>query len=177
MEIRAKCKLDYECVKALSYASMYRIMKPQTAFITTIIMGTLVLLLEILTGVFWGLDMISIGFLIFAVLLICLNCFLYFGIPRIQYNALDKMKMMENEYTFCDDVIKVSSKSEEYNAEGELKYSMIPKVKETSKYLFVFQTENQVFVVDKSTITNGTINDIREKLNPFVKKKYIICKY
>jgi hypothetical protein len=36
---------------------------------------------------------------------------------------------------------------------------------------------NQVFVVDKSTIEGGTVEEIRNKLSAFVKDKYILCKY
>jgi len=97
--------------------------------------------------------------------------------PKTSYAALKHMKNVVNEYVFCDEVIKMKSKGELYEGEAELKYPLIPKVMETSEYLFIYQSNNQVFIVEKSTITCGTIDDLRNKLRQFVKNKYIICKY
>ena len=87
------------------------------------------------------------------------------------------MQNVENEYIFCDNVLKTFTKSQQYNGEAEIEYSLFVKVYETTRYLFLYQTNNQVFVVNKSTIEGGTIEDIRHKLTAYVKDKYIICKY
>ena len=47
----------------------------------------------------------------------------------------------------------------------------------SSKKRKASQTNIQVFVVDKSTIEGGTVEEIRNKLSAFVKDKYILCKY
>ena len=73
--------------------------------------------------------------------------------------------------------MKVFTKSEEYNGEAEIEYSVFIKIYETSKYFFLYQTNNQVFLVDKSTIEGGSVEGIRNKLSSFVKDKYFICKY
>ena len=91
--------------------------------------------------------------------------------------ATAKMKDAVNEYIFLDDMIKVFTKSDEYNGEAKIEYSLFAKVYETSKYLFMYQTNNQAFVIDKSTIEGGTTEDIRMKLYSFLGDKYIICKY
>lgn len=176
VEIKAKCIFDYKGVKALTYVTMYKRNNPQTAFH---FLNTLAafMILAIIWGMQFGVDSKSIYLLVLYVIIFLFNCFLYFVFPRMQYRALDKMKGIENEYTFCNEGIKVTSKHELYNGDAELKYSMIPKVMETSAYLFIYQSKNQVFIVDKSTITGGSIEDIRQKLIPHLKKKYIICKY
>ena len=87
------------------------------------------------------------------------------------------MKEVENEYIFFDNVLKTFTKSQEYNGEAEIEYSLFVRVYETTKHLFLYQTNNQVFIVDKSTIDGGIIGDVRNKLTAFVKDKYIICKY
>ena len=87
------------------------------------------------------------------------------------------MQNVENQYIFCDDVLKTFTKSQEYNGEAEIEYSLFVKLYETSKYLFLYQTNNQVFIVDKSTIEGGTVEEIRNKLSAFVKDKYFLCKY
>ena len=102
---------------------------------------------------------------------------MYFGLPNIRYKSLAKMKDAENEYIFCDNSLKTFTKSETYNGEAEIEYSIFVKVYETSDYFFLYQNNNQVFLVDKSTIEGGRIDDIRNKLSSFVKDKYIVCKY
>ena len=87
------------------------------------------------------------------------------------------MKNIENEYIFCDDELKAFTKSKEYNGEVSIEYSFLVKVYETSRHLFLYQTNNQVYIVDKNTIEGGTVEEIRNKLSAFVKDKYIICKY
>lgn len=113
---------------------------------------------------------------------LCIILYLYilfwylFG-PKIRYKALAKLKNAENEYVFCDDVFRVFTKTEVYDGKAEVEYSLFVKVYETSKYIFMYQTNNQVFPIDKSTIEGGTVEDIRAKLMPYLGKKYIICKY
>ena len=87
------------------------------------------------------------------------------------------MRDAENIYLFGDDILKVFTKSEEYNGEAEMEYSLFAKVYETSDYFFLYQANNQAFLVDKSTVEGGSVDDIRNKLSSFVKDKYYICKY
>ena len=102
------------------------------------------------------------------------NPYLYFILPKIRYKALVKMKGTENEYTFCEDVIKIVTTNNDYNGTAEINYSLLVKVCETSKYFFLFQTKNQVLVVDKSTIENGTADDVKNKLISYVRDKYTV---
>ena len=113
-------------------------------------------------------DAMLIELLCVAIILFLLECYLYFLLPKIRYKALAKMKDAENEYIFCDNVLKTFTKSQEYNGEAEIEYSLFVKVYETTKYLFLYQTNNQVFIVDKNTVEGGTIEEIRNEL----KNKY-----
>lgn len=88
-----------------------------------------------------------------------------------------KMKDAVNEYVFQDNVMQVATKSESYNGEAEIQYAVIVKVMETSAYFFLFQTNSQVLLVEKSSVTGGTAEDIRNKFMPLIGDKYIICKY
>ena len=69
------------------------------------------------------------------------------------------MKDLENEYIFCDEKLKVFTKSQVYNGEADIEYSLFIKVYETSRYLFLYHTKNQVFIVDKNPIEGGTVGD------------------
>ena len=87
------------------------------------------------------------------------------------------MRHVENQYIFCDHEVKVFSKSQEYNSEAVIQYSLFVKVYETTKYWFLYQTNYHIFIVDKATVEGGTAEDIRNKLSAYVKNKYVICKY
>ncbi len=174
MKIRAKCKFDFDSIKAVTLLSTYKKSNPKkTVQIRTIL--CLVLILVIIIAL--GFDFIPIILIVADLLVIVLDLFMYFVLPRIRYKSLAKIKGLENCYLFSDDIVKVFSKSKEYNGEAEIEYSLFIKVYETSKYFFLYQTNNQVLLVDKSTIEGGSVDDIRNKLSSFVKDKYFICKY
>ena len=69
------------------------------------------------------------------------------------------------------------SENEEYKGETEIEYTMLERVYETSKYFFLFQTKNQVLIVDKTTVEGGRAEEIRDSLTAKMKDKYIICRY
>lgn len=183
MEIRAKCKFDFESIRALTYLSLFKKANPKKSFLTfSIISGVLavIIILEMIIfsdAMLTELLCVAVILLLVAVILLLLECYLYFLLPKIRYKALAKMKDAENEYIFCDNVLKIFTKSREYNGEAEIEYSLFVKVYETSKHLFLYQTNNQVFIVDKDTIESGMFEEIRNKLSAFLKDKYILCKY
>ena len=177
MEIRAKGQFDLDSIKALTHLSTYKKSNPKKAIQARAIVWSVLLWVIIAELIIFGFDFGPIILIVADLLLIVLDLFMYFGLPRMQYKSLAKMKDAENEYLFCDDVLKVFTKSEEYNGEAEIEYSVFIKIYETSKYFFLYQTNNQVFLVDKSTIEGGSVEGIRNKLSSFVKDKYFICKY
>ena len=177
LEIKAKCKYDLDSVKALTHLIMYKKSDPRKRLIFWSTAFAIIFIIIILEIIAFGFDTtlaVLLGVEIFGLLLIY---FWYFIIPKIQYKSLAKMQNVENQYIFCDDVLKTFTKSQEYNGEAEIEYSLFVKLYETSKYLFLYQTNNQVFIVDKSTIEGGTVEEIRNKLSAFVKDKYFLCKY
>ena len=177
MEIKAKCKFNFDSIRALNHLTMFKKADPKKRLIFWFVAFAILFVVIILEIVAFGFDTtlaVLLGVEIFGLLLIY---FWYFIIPKIQYKSLAKMQNVENQYIFCDDVLKTFTKSQEYNGEAEIEYSLFVKVYETSKYFFMYQTNNQVFIVDKSTIEGGTVEEIRNKLSAFVKDKYILCKY
>ncbi len=71
----------------------------------------------------------------------------------------------------------VSSNGQNYSSQGEIKYSVLVKMYETSRYLFIFQNKAQAFIVDKNTIRHGSMEEVRDKINNQMSGKYILCKY
>ena len=177
MEINAKCKFDLETVKALTYLTMFKKGNPKKRMISLNVWFSILLVIAILDIIMFGMDMPLILVAIASVIVIFWNAYMWFYYPKVRYNALAKMKQTENEYKFTDEKIFVTTTGAEYNAEAEIEYSLFVKVYETTNYLFLYQTNNQVFIVDKSTIEGGTVEEIRNKLSAFVKNKYIVCKY
>ena len=176
MEIKAKCKCDFESIRALTHLSLFKKANPKKRFLTWSIISGILAVIIILEMIIFS-DAMLVELLCVAGILFLLECYLYFLLPKIRYKALAKMKDAENEYIFCDNVLKTFTKSQEYNGEAEIEYSLFVKVYETSRHLFLYQTNNQVFIIDKNTIEGGTAEDIRNKLSSFVKDKYVICKY
>lgn len=177
MEIKAKCKHDLDSIKALVRLTMFKKEDPKKRMIMwSVIYGILyaVLIFEMIA---FGVDKFLIFTLSVCVLFRILMWFWYLFFPRIQYKSLSKMKDAENQYVFYDDSLKVSTITEEYDGESEIKYSLFTRVFETSVYLFLCQTNNSILIVKKSTVENGTVEEIRSKLLYYMKDKYIICKY
>lgn len=174
MEIKAKCKFDYDTIKTLTRASLFRKKgNLKRRFIATLIMCLFIIIISVINLIV-KFDVVHLVFIVIGFLLFLIEYFLYFILPKIRYKALVKMKGTENEYTFCEDVIKIVTTNNDYNGTAEINYSLLVKVCETSKYFFLFQTKNQVLVVDKSTIENGTADDVKNKLISYVRDKYTV---
>ena len=137
----------------------------------------LLLVIAILEIIIFEMGMPLILVVIAAAIIMLWNAYMWFFYPKVRYNALAKLKNTQNEYVFTDEKIFVITTGAEYSGEAEIEYSLFVKVYETSKYLFLYQTNNQVFIVDKSTVEGGTVEEIRNKLSTFLKAKYITCKY
>ncbi len=177
MEIKAKCKFDKANTRALAHLSSYKRFNPKKTVTARTVFCLILLLLLLAELVVSGFNIIPMILIIVDILVIVIDCFVYFILPEIQYKSLSKMKETENNYIFSDNVLKIQTKSEVHSGEHEIEYAMIQKVYETSGYFFIYITRNQVFIVDKSTVEGGSHEDIRNKLGDYLKGKYIICKY
>lgn len=170
MEIRANSKYDFETVRALTHAISYKKRDPKKSFQISMIFWGIMAVFAVL-----ALPEMLLAFLV--VLGIFLNLFQYFLLPKMQYRLLAKLKGTENEFIFGEESFRVLSHTEAYQGEAEIRYELIAKVIENSRYFFIYQTNNQVYAVDKETITGGSAEDIRKCMEPGLGKKYMICKY
>ena len=177
MPIKASCKYDLNAVRALIHLSMFKKANPKKRLMLWIILFAISCILIIAEAIVLGYARVLMCVLCINIFAVALLCFWFFAAPKIRYKALAKMQDVENLYIFYDDCLKVFSGSKEYTGEAEIAYSLFVKVYETSEYIFLYQTKNQVFVVDKSTVADGTVEDIRSRLSDFAREKYIICSY
>ena len=97
MEIRAKCKFDFVSIRALTHLSLFKKANPQKSFFTWTIISAILAVVIILEMIIFS-DTMLIGLLCVAIILFLLECYLYFLLPKIRYNALAKMKNAENQY-------------------------------------------------------------------------------
>lgn len=175
MEIKASGTLNYDGVKYLFYTSLFNKLNPKTGMALSITVFTLMFALYLAISLLVNIMYLPIAFL--WALLILVFCLLIFFMPKRQYKALSKMQNLQNEYVFCDDKIYISAENAVYKEKTEIKYELIEKTVETKKYIFIYQNMLQALIVNKETITNGTVDDLRRKLVPILGKKYIICNY
>ncbi|NLG25351.1 MAG: hypothetical protein GX558_08340, partial [Clostridiales bacterium] len=105
--------------------------------------------------------------------------YLYYGLPRVQYGALRKgtLKGIQTHFIFKNDEMLVSSSADTYSGNTVMKYRMLVKAAETGAYLFLYQNNASAFVVDKSTVMGGSVEDIRRALAAALGDKYMICNY
>ncbi len=176
VEIKAKCKHDLDSMKALIHIWMFKEANPKTSMLGwSIIFGFV--LTNIILQMILSPSITRIPALLVVIGGYFLICDRYFLLPKRQYKSMVNMKDIEQQFIFGDQVLIRTCKNDRYNSQSELEYSLLVKVYETSKYLFLFQTIREVIIVDKSTIEGGTIQDIRKVLSNCIKGKYTICTY
>lgn len=98
--------------------------------------------------------------------LLCVGVTVYMavGLPRVQLKAHERFGLPDITYTFGEAALSYQTSSENYTDSGEIKYAAFAKAVETDEYFFLYQTANQIMIVDKSGIQNGSAEDIRERL-------------
>lgn len=177
MQIRATGKLDYATVKALTRMAMFKKADPKKRMIFWTVIYAFLVVIVLLEIIAFGPQLSLYMVLGISVLVLLLEYYWFFCVPKLRYNALAHMKDIINEYTFGDDQICGISKGTDYICDVTIRYALLVKVMETSQYLFIFQNHSQVLPLDKSTVTGGTVEELRSKLSAHLGKKYIICKY
>ncbi len=176
MEIKASCKFDYASAKALAHLSFYGKWNPKHRFIFwTVVYGIMLLMIGL--EWLWLRNPMLLAFMGICIGFILLQFYTYFLLPKIRYKAMGKTQGIENVYVFMDDGIKASARGAGIETSGEMAYTTFIRVLETSRYFFIFQSKNQAFLVDKSTIEGGTAEQIRSRLSAVEGMKYTICNY
>ena len=177
MKIKAKSIFDYKTIKAFIRTSLFRKTDPLKKLLIycfTFILLAVILWVEMsLLGPSVS-QYILLGVCVAALLL---ELYLYFGIPRLRYNALANLKGCTNEFLFTDDYMQIKSSDSGFSGESRIKYTVLTKAVETSKYMYIFQDKNHAYIVDKSTFSDGTPQQLQEKLQSILGKKYQIYKY
>ena len=177
MEINAQGTLNYETIKASLHVTIYKKTKPKKAVFLRLLATALVMAFCIFDMVVFGFNsyMLLAFFMVFLAGL--LFAYMYFWLPKIRFKAMGKMQNVTNNYIFTDNAIICSSSMDGYEGKAEVNYSLICKVIETSKYVLVYQTKNNFYVLEKATVSGGSVDDLRRKLFSFLGENYVIYNY
>lgn len=167
MEIRARSVYTEETMKKFSATTMKSILL--TKFIIIDIVYTLLLLLLTRSIVFA---------LVFMVIMTILIIWTYVATIKKQFKMTGKFQGTVNYYLFRDNDFTCSSTTLDggYHDDAVINYSFPIKAIETADYLYIYTQKNRAFIIDKRTIENGTIDNIRCKLMPLLGKNYKITK-
>jgi len=179
MEIKASSVYDLKAFKALQHLTMFKGKNPRKQMIQWYIISFIVFAICIFNIIaFDFIDFATLG-LIIAVTCICIIIsYLYFLLPKIQYNSFKKPSDIKNQFIFTDSGFKVFSEAEGYEGSSSIDYSTIFKVMETSEYFFIFENRIRTYIVDKGSMDTEQAETLRHKLMSFVSKKnYKLCKY
>lgn len=178
MGIQASCSFDEKTLTAFNRCMMTRKGDPKKSLWSAAVIYGILIAVMLLEMWWFGAELsLQILLILLIVVLVCLFS-LYFWMGKIQYRRLGSMQGLVNSYVFYQDAMEVTSDGTGYNADGRIQYHAIKKVKETRTHFFIFMNNRQAFMVDKSTITGGTADQIRGYLSVWVDEKcYTVCKY
>lgn len=188
MNIKATALHDWNFHKALVMSQFYGTKNPRTAR-AIIAAVTAVILLSCGLLAFYGLKVNDSGCMVMAAafaLLSLFNACTFSVCPfpaKMLYKSRFKEWIPEYSFEFGDESVKMSAvvinKANERADSGDmtLDYSQLKKAFECSEYIFITTPHGQTFGLNKASIENGTAEDIRNKLQAALGKKYKITKY
>ena len=177
MKIKAKCKYDYACMKAATHANIFKRLNPKSVGLILFVLLLADIGIQTVDIFLNGFNAVPVITLVVCLMGLAMLYFVYCELPKRQYMALGELKNLENKYFFEDDRMIILGANNAYKGRMEIEYSTLEKVIETSKYLLLYRSKFESYVVDKSTIVNGNIDDIRAKLVSYLQKQYMHCRY
>ncbi len=184
MEIRASSKRDKETAKEFSYVVNFRSTSPLStviflgvAFLSTWAISAFILFKLNSAGKAGAFPAVLIIMVMAFVLLLFLYSLLaYFIMPKRQYEFFGYSKDAEISYLFEDDTITEYENSQNGSGNSTINYATLKKVYESDKRLYIYLDKVHVLIIDKSTITGGSVDELRDKLRDAVGKNYVVCK-
>lgn len=177
MEIHASSRYDLKTVAAL--CRMFRVKKttPKLHLAMMLVAYGFVAAVCIALGVGRGFDTFVAVLLTVCAVGLCLEIVIFFIFPRIQYRNMAQLRDAENRFIFRETDFTVTTAGADQNAEAHLSYSALVRVVETKAYLFLFQTKNTTFIVDRATLSAEEMSELRRSMAHVLGKRYSIYRY
>jgi hypothetical protein len=156
MEIKASSVYDKKTIIAFTKQSLRK--KQPLIVICFILLGFVdtVGLYGVLTS---NYPMPSFVFCLAATVFFVL--YVYIFLPRMTYNLHKTATDAVNEYVFYDTKLTATSTSQGISGTHEVNYTALQRVYETKEYLFLYIAKAKAMIIDKSTIENNGIEQIR----------------
>ena len=84
----------------------------------------------------------------------------------------------ENLYIFREDSLSVSTRGiDGFSAEETRPYSMLIKMTECTEYLFLYLDKTHIYPIEKATLSETEIKEIRGRILAFPHIRYQACQY
>lgn len=177
MEIKASSSYDFKTIKTFFLHALFRKINPKKGIIIISLFIILLYVIVILGAVISDTPETFIKVLAYLLGLTIFLFYFYFRGPKLCYKNMQKLASINNEFIFTDTNLIITSNNDSVSGETNTKYSGLYKVMETDSYLFIYQNKVSAYIVDKSTIEGGTVEDIRKAISSVLGDKYIVCNY
>ncbi len=159
MKIKASSKYDWETIKkfyAFSFSKKQR--WPNIVLVVLFLLLFAMYTLEAVNGTF-SMDLLpSMIMFIFVYLFMG---FVRFILPRILYNKNKLIHGVENIITFNEQDFEIKQDGDNAKGTAAINYSAVQRIYETKEYIYIYISPQQAHIVDKSTVTGGSLTDLR----------------
>lgn len=177
MQIKASCRYNVDALKALMCFTLFKKSEAKKGLILWTAFCLAVSFVDVLGIITFSYDIFFRLGLALAVIYLAFIYFCYFAVPKIRYKVMAVPEELKIEYAFYDDRLKTFITKAGRLYEKEISYSSLTKAAETAKYWFLYFDDKRTYLVDKSTLEHGKVDDVRLRLGVFVGKKYYLCEY
>ena len=181
MDISARGRLDEDMIRAVQGLALFGKAEPKKAYrrrnVLYIVLSVLLLLCTVLL---WDEPFFPVACPICALLClggILLNWYTFCLMPR---NAQKKSPLAkaENLYVFGEDALTVTTEGVEgYTSSETRPYSMFIKLAESTDLFFLYLDKIHIYPVEKASLSEEEICEIRRRLLANKNVRHVICRY
>ncbi len=159
MEIHAKAVYDKQTIK--KFVKNINLSRPIVKVLTVFIILLIIAYSFSAISSFITENSISVAYIIGIMFFAFYLFFVNVIFPSLSYRRFSRKSDFINEYTFLDEKMLAKTSSNGISSNAEYQYTAFFKVIETKDYIYPYISKGQVLIVDKSTITDGTAEQIR----------------
>ena len=169
MEIKAYSDPSYEAYKIFfDYTTrankiLYIVLESVMAF------AILVCLISMFS---LGLQGLKTAIPFVAMYLICV--FIRTGAPKTSYKRTCVSGEVREEFIFTPHNIHIFTAAKGIRSQTDVSYSAVVRVYETERYVFLYIANDRAYIVDKTTVTGGNFDTVRDILYRQLDNKYVI---
>ena len=176
MEIKASSKYDWETIK--KFNRFHNFTKNKSANIALVVMDIFCGLLFVLTYIWSALNLELIMIYLLLVFVNLVLVFAMFVLPKIQYKQNKQLHGVVNNIAFQENELLMEQCGENASGMGKFNYQALWRIYETKDSIYLYLNPRQAHIVNKSTVTGGTVEDLRMLLIAKIgaKKYKIKCK-